>query len=84
VVWDLLNFLVAMASAAIHVFYNLLPGSPLYLASADIAAVAAVAGYAAFFLPVALMFATLAAFVTVLVAWVAVLLTIQFVEAITP
>jgi len=84
VIWDLLALAVQGVVNVFHFWMGFLPLSPLYLSSSDIAAVATAAGYAAFFLPVSIMTATLVLFLAGVLVWAGVLLVIQLVEAITP
>jgi len=81
--WDFLNGMVSVAYSVIRAAESVLSPSPVYLAAADVTAVSGVVGYAAFWLPVAAMSATLVLFMAGVVAWVVALLLKQFVEAIT-
>jgi hypothetical protein len=83
-VWDVLNFVLQAAVAALHSAYALLPASPLYIPSSMPTDLATPLGYAAYFLPVSLMLGTLVLYVAGVALFVGVLAVKQFVEAIIP
>jgi hypothetical protein len=83
-IWDVLNALIQTAIGVLHYWMNLLPASPLFLSGADVAAVAGVTGYAAWFLPILAMSITFALFFVGVMTWVVVLLVKQLIEAVIP
>jgi len=80
----MLNAVLQTAVGVLHYWMNLLPASPIFLSSSDISAVAGVATYAAWFLPITAMSVTFALFFVGVMTWVTVLLVKQLVEAIIP
>jgi hypothetical protein len=83
-VWDLLNLAVRTGVAVIQSLLALLPTSPLFLSSSDIAAVSGITGYVAFFLPIPAMIITFGLYIAGVLGWVAYLLLKQFIEAVIP
>jgi hypothetical protein len=83
-IWDLLNFVLDAAVAAVHALYSLLPASPLYVSSSLATQLATPMGYAAFFLPISAMLTVLGLYVVAVAVFVVILLAKQFIEAVIP
>jgi ABC-type polysaccharide/polyol phosphate export permease len=84
VIWDFLNAIIGFVVGSIRSAYALLPQSPLYIDSTTVTAAQSVAGYGAWFFPVAPALAILVLYVVGIGIWVAFLAVKQFVYAITP
>lgn len=83
-VWDILNGVVQTVVDLMHYWMNFLPDSPIFLSSSDIAAVAGIAGYAAWFLPITAMSVTFGLYIVGIGTWVGILLIKQLIEALAP
>jgi hypothetical protein len=82
--WDVLNQLVGSAIGVLHFWMALLPDSPIYLSSAQISAVAGIAGYFAWAMPLSAMAVTFGLFIVGVATWVTVLLVKQLIESLLP
>ncbi len=83
-IWDVLNNVLQAGTSAISSLLTVLPASPLFLSSSDIAAVSVPAGYVAFWLPVPAMIATFTLYILAVLGWVGALLIKQLIEAAIP
>jgi hypothetical protein len=83
-IWDILNQMINNIIVSYAVLYSVLPQSPLYIDSATIAALTSVLGYAAWFLPITAALAILSVYVAGIATWFLVVITVHFVEQVTP
>jgi hypothetical protein len=84
VVWDVLNTIIHAVVAFAVSLYAALPQSPLFVSTATVSELSTPIGYVAFFLPIVPMLAFLGLYVAGLTIWFLVVVTIHFVEQITP